>query len=404
MTPVFLTLVLLSPSSVASVHPLVRHERKSDAGTVKVEVSDSGSFRDFVVEHRRSPSAALLVVDASGHDDILDSSSQQVHRPSELKEVCVADPVGGPRLAEDPAFQRQAQTGHDVSASKSIVFAGLLRDIGSSSVQLMQTIRKAGSAFARYHIILLENNSGDNTRAWLETECDESKDVWCLELDLHNFDRAQAMGNPKRVFHFTLLRQSLLGQVRRFVSDEPAGSKWDYLVLFDGDMFAQNSGGFHPSMLDALLGFPNVNTWDVVCGNQLSNWPRAGRYRDTFALRRAEWQEDRLPNSDKSLYFTGNKLVPVKSCFSGLALYSMKAIMNSGCNYTFQGEDTCEHVPFHKCLAESGYDKVALYPLLTNSVNDRGVVHQSCVGIGEKATAAMILKGARATFFSPVGM
>jgi hypothetical protein len=300
-----------------------------------------------------------------------------------LDRLCVADTVGGEALASDVDFQRQAQRGHRAAASKSIIFAGLLRDIGDSAHQLFERLRRAGDAFARYHIIVLENNSKDSTREAMSKEC-QSQDVWCFELDISQLQESkQDARQQKRVEHLTLLRQSLLEQVRRFLSVSPVGEiSWDFLVNFDGDLFAEGAAGFQPSMLDALLGFP-VNDgaktqlfaeapYDFVCANQLANWPRAGRYRDTFALRRQSWFEEKMKNDDESIYFSGNKLVPVKSCFSGLALYSLRSIEQAACNYTFKGEATCEHVSFHRCLANRGFGKAAIYPALANIVNDNG--------------------------------
>jgi len=62
----------------------------------------------------------------------------------------------------------------------------------------------------------------------------------------------------------------------------------------------------------------------------------------------------------------------------------MRAIQASGCNYTFEDEKICEHVVFHRCLANRGYGKVAIYPALTNIANDQGVAKTSCVNIGEE--------------------
>merc|ERR1740117_561836 len=89
--------------------------------------------------------------------------------------------------------------------------------------------------------------------------------------------------------------------------------------------------------------------WDLVCANQLANWPQPGRYRDTFALKEESYRENpRLPKPEENLFYSGNKLLPVKSCFSGLALYSMHAIVSSGCNYEFEDEKICEHVTFNR--------------------------------------------------------
>jgi len=205
------------------------------------------------------------------------------------------------------------------------------------------------------------------------------------------------------VRHFTALRQVLLEKVRRFVAISEAGpAAWHFLVMFDGDLLADGSQGFHPSAIHALLGLQTpsiaasveeVSTtpsfadapWDLVCANQLANWPEPGRYRDVFAFRNESWKSDYMALLARDQYFKGNKLLPVKSCFSGMGLYSMRAIQESGCNYTYEDEVVCEHVAFHKCLSRHGHGKIAIYPPWAVRVNDHGVVRQSCATIGGPA-------------------
>lgn len=409
-------LLVLEPgraaNALAGVSGRVAEKRRA---MTQVEVAHGGSFR--------TDSASELMLGSPlvrlGRRDIYTSLDQEVkasgfpqrlleERPkpsAALEEVCVAQPLGGSALAGNADFQKQAQRGHAAAASKSVIFSGLLRDIGGSASQLFSTLRKVGESFARYHIIVLENNSKDDTRKGLEKECG-AHDTWCFELDMPTIaKRAQDEHNPSHMKNLVMLRQSLLEQVRKFVHLSPAaGPSWDFLVSFDGDLFGHGSQGFHPSMFDALLGFPVTGSksdaaavyaeapYDIVCANQIANYPGPGRYRDTFALRKQNWNEGIAKTNDRKLYYTGNQLVPVVSCFSGLALYSMHAVVSSGCNYNFESENTCEHLSFHRCLANAGFSKTAIFPPLTNNVNDKGVAKQSCLRIGERAPVPSALE------------
>merc|ERR1719277_430241 len=117
-------------------------------------------------------------------------------------------------------------------------------------------------------------------------------------------------------------------------------------------MFGSSPGNGEPALVE--------KPFTLVCANQLSNAfaDRPGRYRDTFALRVEYWDEAKKDQT----YYRGNDLKHVKSCFSGLALYSMDAIVKSGCKYQYMGESTCEHVVFNQCLADKGFSQVAIYP------------------------------------------
>lgn len=305
------------------------------------------------------------------------------------KKVCMPTSLRGESLTKDPKFHAQTLRGRKAMSSKSIVFAGLVRDIGDSASRLFATLRVLGQSFANYQIIIIENNShdGGHTEHGLQREC-TGPNTWCFILDIKNMRRfSQGQFKPNRVRHLTELRQMLLNQVRRLVSESQ--KSFDFVLMFDGDIFADSmeggvSQGFHPANMDALFGLTvsgNVgfadDPFDLVCGNQVANWPHPGRYRDTFALRQHSWNEKKKNVDDRDLYFSGNGLLPVKSCFSGMALYSINAI-NSTCNYTYQDENVCEHVPFHQCLAERGHHRVAIYPPLTVLTFDQGIPPEHC--------------------------
>mmetsp|Transcript_143150 Transcript_143150/g.275015 ORF Transcript_143150/g.275015 Transcript_143150/m.275015 type:complete len:443 (+) Transcript_143150:54-1382(+) len=298
-------------------------------------------------------------------------------------EVCMPPEVeGDANLTHSSTFHHQVHRGRTHASSKGIVFAGLLRDVQSSVTALFMTLRAAGKSFARYHIIALENDSRDNTRWRLGEEC-QSPDSWCFLLHVPSLQTSQDQHVHKRIYHLTQLRQALLEQVRHLIST--SSEVWDYVMMFDGDLFAEGSKGFSPPMLDALLGLRMEDSatmsqvyaddpWDVVCANQIANWPNPGRYRDTFALRQTSFIADLKGPIDAGLYYTGNQLDPVKSCFSGLALYRTKALVGTEqCNYSYIDERVCEHIPFHYCLSTKGFKKFAIYPPLVVATNDKGL-------------------------------
>lgn len=335
------------------------------------------AYRVRRVGHIFTSLSAQLPVEAGVDQE--SSSMEYSQALQQRNEVCVAQAVGGITVASNPEFKAQIQQGRKAAASKGIIFAGLVRNIHESANRLFATLRAVGKSFAHHHIIVLENNSNDYlTKRGLKQEC-ESSDTWCFLLDIPEMSRvAQDQGAPSRVKHLARLRQSLLLEVRKLAESAETGGKWDYVLMFDGDIFDKGSKGFHPTAIDALLGYQEAHgTVDVACGNQLANQPKPGRYRDTFALKMKSWEEKQRPNQAKDIYFKGNQLVPVKSCFSGLTLYTINAI-NTQCNYVYEGEGTCEHVPFNKCVHEKGHGRTAIYPPLVVHTNDGGVATDDC--------------------------
>ncbi len=52
-------------------------------------------------------------------------------------------------------------------------------------------------------------------------------------------------------------------------------------------------------------------------------------------------------------------LLPVQSCFGGLAFYRHEKIL--GCEYNSIADD-CEHVEFHKCIREKNHGRIFMNP------------------------------------------
>mmetsp|Transcript_68303 Transcript_68303/g.154532 ORF Transcript_68303/g.154532 Transcript_68303/m.154532 type:complete len:361 (+) Transcript_68303:313-1395(+) len=307
---------------------------------------------------------------------------------------------------------------------------GLVRDIGGTTRRLFEGLHQVGAVFESYHIVILENDSKDQTRAALQRECASAgvscdarqpgkcrkRTEGCCTCELLHLpemgDSVQttSMGqfHSSRIVRLTKMRNLLLEKVRE-VARSRGG--FDWVLFFDGDMLTSGSKGFSPATVHALLGHPGLGEWDVVCGNQLVG---DGMYRDAFALRFESLDEEVTDPAGMSpgdkLWFRGADLVPVRSCFSGLALYSGSALLgpphsreprsrlrpppaaddtegrlvgpkgrqgrsegdsvdarggraSAGlCRYEYEGEGVCEHVALHRCLAKQGFGRVAIYP------------------------------------------
>ena len=110
------------------------------------------------------------------------------------------------------------------------------------------------------------------------------------------------------------------------------------------------------------------------------------RYYDVWALRAIGWCENdcwkeyaslrknmkhkqalkmAVTSKMKSIRPSGHP-IEVQSAFGGLAIYRMEAFLSSEyIGEDEQGMEICEHVPFHKGLADNGF-KVFIIPSLVN--------------------------------------
>ena len=223
----------------------------------------------------------------------------------ESPEVCVPTLVDrSGALARSKELQTQIHRGRRAAASQGIIMGGLVRDIGGSARRLFAAMHGVGSSFARYHIVVLENDSKDKTRAGLERECaqpqvqcsahtgecrrrDPAQHPCCTCEMLHLPEmgasvQTTAMGvfQGTRIVRLTKMRNMLLAKIRGVAHGalEGGGGGFDWVLLFDGDMFADGSQGFSPAGVHALLGLQaapqrqsrhEASPYDIVCGNQM---------------------------------------------------------------------------------------------------------------------------------------
>mmetsp|Transcript_48521 Transcript_48521/g.97625 ORF Transcript_48521/g.97625 Transcript_48521/m.97625 type:complete len:459 (+) Transcript_48521:46-1422(+) len=365
--------------------------------------------------------------------------------------VCVPKLVNRSGLVGSPAFQKQIFRGRQAVKDQGVIMGGLIRDIGGSTRRLFSSLHSVGSAFGRYHIVIIENDSKDKTREGLRRECsgaqvtcdaDSSNQCsfrekhsgvgvgGCCTCELLVFKKIQRityfkfyfildvsirtynltftcssnqcqhlpdMGDTvqttsmgifvgSRIVRLTKVRNMLLLKIREVARRGPSvGVDFDYVLLFDGDMFTADSRGFNPATFHAMLGLEARYHYDVICGNQIVG---DGMYRDVFGLRFNSFDEGPVDPAGMApgdkLWFSGSEIVPVKSCFSGLALYTAKALLGeytlftgnsvsawveAPCAYEYENEETCEHVALHKCLARNGMGRLGIYPPMAVRMN-----------------------------------
>lgn len=65
-----------------------------------------------------------------------------------------------------------------------------------------------------------------------------------------------------------------------------------------------------------------------------------------------------VPQGQK-IYPIGSDLVPVHSCFGGMAFYKKNIV--TACEYNSIDND-CEHVPFHQCLIDKNNARIFMNP------------------------------------------
>jgi hypothetical protein len=333
---------------------LMRREMDVDVEEAKHRIMslNTVSARAAALERLDQSMATRIVYESLQQTKLQPQVTAQLERkaprPRDLKQVCMlTNPQSDPTtFLASREWHEQVREGENFARSKRIVFAGLWREIGSSAAsEIFNVLMALGSFFRDYQLIMLENDSKDDTVVGITRSCASVERAWCFTLTGLGKEVLHARA-PNRIVGLTALRQTLLMKVMEF---DHSGI-FDYVMMVDADIYAQGNGGFDIASTLAAFSLPQRMSADAVCALQVAG--RTSRYYDTFAHRGPECTYANMQSSTTC---------PAQSCGGGLVFYSLPAIRESHCNYTYVGETTCEHVPFNQCLARGGHGRIFLF-------------------------------------------
>lgn len=233
-----------------------------------------------------------------------------------------------------------------------VVFAGISRDNAAELPFVMRHVEYIGKFFADYRVIVFENDSSDGTKQILRFWRDANPKVHVASQDFHNKKR---------------LSIKFLADVRNIYLDllqDKEYEGFDIVILLDMDMWY----GF--DVRGIQNSFSKIDKWDMVCSNGVDGIE--GLMYDLFAFRNEAFNDHMTVNkiNDKKYfrdhiaymykaYDVSSELMPVYSCFGGLAIY--KRELFEGCYYDSEDED-CEHVYLHQCMRSKHNARIFMNP------------------------------------------
>ena len=302
---------------------------------------------------------------------------------------------------QDVVLQR-LQRGQSRAANATLLVGGLVRNAALHLPQLRQRIETLADHFRQVRIIFVENDSTDGTGKyldhWSKTAAGKTTMTTIrltLSQDKHigpykNRGELKAKGwGHDGVRLLARLRNMYLAELRR----ETQGlAREHWVLMLDADVGMEWSA----SVLLEALG--HEARWHALCAH---TWYRSNSLYDAFALRGEglqglspidfeeqtgksffphalcglqrqwgehcdcgmEWQGEETACKSCAASSTARSLIPVDSCFGGLALYHEDLLHKfSSCRYD-EGRDDCEHVALHRCMRSKGAI-IVLYPRL----------------------------------------
>ncbi|MES2215391.1 MAG: hypothetical protein V4485_05210 [Pseudomonadota bacterium] len=243
--------------------------------------------------------------------------------------------------ALDVLNQDLLERGKVEMSKHKIVICAITRDNAVFFETMKKHLQAIGEEFADYRILLFENDSKDGAKDLLKKWSLDNAKVTIITKDFHNKKRPSIKFMAEARNHY--LKEL----------NTPKYKDFDMLRVVDMDMpYGFDLRGIRHS-------FSEIGRWDAVCSNGLN---RGGRMYDAFAFRSKDfpytqyevgeekyWQVI-IPEMQQVIPATQD-LMPVDSCFGGLAFYKRDKIKD--CLYDSLQED-CEHVAFHKCIKDHG--------------------------------------------------
>lgn len=264
-------------------------------------------------------------------------------------------------------FFRNTLVSMEQSKEDTIVFTGLCQDNGKEVLKSwLPKLEKIGGYFKDYRIIIVENDSKDDTREVLLKAAEKNSKILILcddekpenakmcQLNIRSVQNTEEKETTlaKRVGILGNFRQVYWNYIVKNFAD------YDYMCVLDWDLDGELSvpGFFHG------LYYTRHFTEVVACNsyyeknkgmfNIYDTYPLLNHHRCDY-LRENKIYEDMMANfkmRDKLLYDSAHPF-PIESAFGGLALYNIQKIKEKNPNYTERKCPVeCEHSTFHRSL------------------------------------------------------
>jgi hypothetical protein len=218
---------------------------------------------------------------------------------------------------------------------ETIMFSSVLRNNQkyiSNMFEMFESIEKKLGDEYKFKYLIYTNNNEDNTYKLLD---EKKKENW----KVINVDMDEDFLKKHKVEKLYSLRQNLLDEIKK--------EKFDYLLMFDSDIY------FNSVMIVEILRKYKNNKFDALTTNTIcQNNPL---YYDFFSLVDENDKQIDKKNKIDTVNFHSRCFqelsFPVKSAFGGFFFISSKSLRKKNPNYLEVGQidkNICEHVGFNK--------------------------------------------------------
>ena len=248
-------------------------------------------------------------------------------------------------------------------SNHSVVICGIARNCSSQLTKLTPKLEALGKKFKTYKILVIENDSADDTAETIMAWAAKNQNVIPILFSAIREVATRQDIAVKESRDFNHSRISRIAFARNLYLNELQYHKQtDYVIVLDLDIMDFSIPGIASS-------FEQRNKWDCATSSGLRYTLRspfsASVYWDTYAYEPCDGFSDgvqHLAEIRSSQTFLkkklkGNELVPALSAFGGLAIYKYQVL--AGRQYeALENNDPevpilCEHVNLHRSISQT---------------------------------------------------
>ncbi len=273
-------------------------------------------------------------------------------------------------------IEQMKEQGLQNMSESSVVICSIVRDCGKQLKVNIPIIERLRSQFKESAVIVVENDSIDDTKAILANWKTQANDVHILGEDTKQLTipvKKKDGVNPFYSHH----RIEKMSRFRNMYMDylDSLERQYDYLIVIDLDINYFDFEGI-------VHSFGQDISWDALVANGTKFlFKRCKKvFHDTYALRELG---DERPLTEEIIEGNRTKwnflkkhhpLIPVASGFNGLAIYKYESV--KGCRYQALDNDDpqvqvlCEHVAFHQQMAQKRHGNIYINPCLVTKYRE----------------------------------
>jgi hypothetical protein len=256
---------------------------------------------------------------------------------------------------DEKGYDQKVNDGFGFMKTQKVVICGLLRNHEHMLNDIIYKVEELGKLFNDYKVVIVENDSSDNTREKLLEWASKNNRVTILGCGIN--EKSCKLNLPKTIGHtpdferikkMSYLRNLYLEYVK-------TNNGYDYMIPIDLDII----GSFYfDGIANSFYYFKNNNDISAICSNGII--ADNSKYYDTFPFielnEKLMWdseyekqQHDKIV-MDTINYNKGQPLKKVISCFGGLSIYKISQIIHTDAKYSYppMGKYGCEHTFFNR--------------------------------------------------------